>query len=284
MKVLVVDGGLHHERAFRGRPDIQLVRSSDIRSTPLESWNVVVIPFHTDRIILAEMRSKLERYVRRGGVLVVLGATEDDGRLWVPYAEWQGPYGTSVVARRDDRDGAAVFEGLSNDELKYHGIYAAQDSLLPKLEGAVCLAVDEDKKVVTLVQRIGRGTYFCTTLDPDYHSCTQVPGPSEEETRETQARAQKLLSNILVWSCREAQNRPWWLRVWRRVTGSNQRIVRVGSFWAAVVLPAVFLFWLDIRTLDTTPSWEKLGLLFLGSLALVRSMLALLEMSKRWRA
>ncbi len=284
MRILVVNGGLHHERAFRSRPEVQFIRSSDVRNASLESWNIVIVPFHTDRIVLAELRSKLERYVRRGGVLVVLGATEDDGRLWVPYAEWQGPYGTLVVGHRTDADGAAIFGGLADEELKYHGVYAAHGSLLPRLEQAVCLAVDENEQVVALVQRLGRGSYFCTTLDPDYHSCSQVPGPNEEETLETRVRAQRLLSNIFLWSCCEAANRPWWLRLWRRVTGSSQRAVRLGSFWAAVALPVVFLFWLSIRTSDTTPSLEKRGLILLSSLALVGSIFALWEMSRRWRA
>lgn len=250
-RMLIINGGLHHEKAFRGHvhPKTKLLHVGKLREISLNNYDIVVVPFHTDQIALHKNRKKLETFVKRGGVLVILGATQEGERSWMPYCQWEPPFTTKIEMNTTTQDGHAIFKGFSSPtEFKYHGIYYAHGALLPTLaeDDVDVLARGERNRIVMFVRRSGlKGTLFCTTLDPDFHAVAQVPGPRDSSTPETHQRASKLLRNIIYWAIEEARKKPLYLRLVRRTAGFVANLTHGLLFWITLFLPAVVVaFWL----------------------------------------
>ncbi|MGA2434841.1 MAG: hypothetical protein ABSG25_06105, partial [Bryobacteraceae bacterium] len=244
-KVAILNAGLHHEKAFQWAADdrnFKYVYIEKLPTTPLEKFDVLIVPFHTDQIALYRNRGKLIGFLRWGGVLVLLGATQEGSRAWIPYSSWQREYTTSLVIASENDDANMIFKDIPAEDLKFHGYYYAHGWLLPGGKFDI-LAYDEHKQVVMFVRRDGfRGSLLCTTLDPDFHSIAEVPGPKGHNPTDTRQKADKLLQRIVLWATEEAKQKGYFLRIVRRGFGYFANTVSTVLFWAVLILPAIVLY------------------------------------------
>lgn len=198
-RVGILDGGLHHRCVFgSGSPAFVLpTRSSAIRP---ERFDILIIPYHTDQVFLAERRGELESFVDQGGVLLVLGACDLANSDWIPFCQWDPGFTKKTIINSLSPLARRAFAGIRS--VKFHTHWHAHGALRPMLPGATeVLAVGEKKRPVMLVVRTkGGGGAIVTTLDPDHHCSPAVPGGMTKTTARAQQSAQHLLTNLLALS------------------------------------------------------------------------------------
>lgn len=251
-RILILNSGLHHEKAFKWLAQPKMLYVGNLKKTSLHNYHIVIIPFHTDQIVLYRCKRNLEKFLEWGGILIILGATQEGGRDWIPHCQWEQPFTTKMEINTKTDDGAIIFKNISEvEELKYHGIYYAHGALLPTVaeNGINILARGEQNRIVMFVRRYGfRGTLFCTTLDPDFHAVAEVPGPNGVSSTVTHQRASHLIQNIIQWAIQESQKKSLWLRFGRRVFGLLSNVVYGFLFWIMLLLPvALLLYWVLLQ-------------------------------------
>lgn len=285
MKIAAFNGGLHEERVFSSYPEIDLVYVGRIDTNRLMLCDVIIIPFHLDQIFLLRLKTFFKAFLRNGGILIMLGATEDSQRAWLPFLQWEKDFTTSLNFDPTSNDGKIIFDGISDSKyLKYHGIYYAHGSLQPGLKTAnlIKLAWDNDDRVVMLIRREGiKGTLFATTLDPDFHSATSVPGPSDEKVEHTHRKASHFLSNIINWAKVEVRSISLKIRIKRKVLAFLRLIVL--SYAGSYVLyfsPFVILIFLIYRLFTRGPNPAEGMAALLASLGAVGSITSIISFWK----
>lgn len=212
MKAAVLNNGLHTEEAFKAFPEIDLLYVGSFNVQRIFLYDTVFIPFHLDQVFLYRHRRTLHRFLRDGGVLVLLGATEET-RKWLPFFRWERDFTKTIKFSDDSNDGKVVFRSItSTKDLQFHSSYYGHGSLSgtgPIIPGKRVLAEDDSGHAVMVIKRSDiKGTLFVTTLDPDYHCTTPVPGPSNETVSATHEKADRLLRNIVGWATQEAAGKP----------------------------------------------------------------------------
>lgn len=261
-KIAIINGGLHHDTAFKWLAEKKhdAVYVGRLDRTDIFLYDILIIPFHTDQIALLKNQSRFEEFVRSGGVLVVLGATQE-GRKWLPFFDWEEQFTETLSLHRSMPDGkpnpdAEILFSKITDErmLKYHGIYTAHGSLLldSGQEGLTVLATGENKRVILAIKRLkGKGSLLCTTLDPDFHSVSSVPGPNAESTAVTHQKARLFLGNIVRWAIQEAKSKPVALRKKRQQARKKAQIFRWAKFGLVFIVPfIVSIYLLYLQYLD----------------------------------
>lgn len=250
-RVGVIDGGLHAQEAFSFDADVKYLYLGTFRWHNIWSCDVIVVPIHTDQIFLSRHKALLTRYAKAGGVLVLLGATTY-GRPWVPLYRIEAKFTQSLRYYAGTRDGQAVFRNILDEEaLRFHNSYFGHGNIGGGDESDTLLADDKDGRPVMLVRRIDSGTIFITTLDPDYHSVTHVPGPASEKVEDSHRKAHRLLRNIFNWAKVEAEGkglRNQWYRRLRWIGGGVW-------FW----VPHAVLYFLPVLSVGLYILWKKPG-------------------------
>ncbi|MCU7805925.1 MAG: hypothetical protein KZQ92_10950 [Candidatus Thiodiazotropha sp. (ex Lucinoma borealis)] len=290
-KIAVLDGGLHHRKAFAIYAGIKFVPVHKVGSVSLGQYDLLVVPFHTNQSLLSRLKPRFQRFVEKGGVLVILGATEDSGCHWLPYCQWEGPYTKRIsVHERESRDGSVLFRGLEADKkLKYHDKYTSHGALIDTSdkEGDCVLVTSEDNRSVLSIRRSGiDGTLFITTLDPDYHSISNVPGPSIQDTNETHINASILLRNIMDWAMNEVQEKSSSTRRLNRVLSGASGFYHMFTYVALLIFPAFFLTlagWEFIR--EDWPTDDKTYYILASAIiALAGSFASIHQGWRQWKA
>lgn len=227
VRIAALNGGLHEERIFTKFPEIDLIYN---RETKLEyvmfQYDIFIIPFHIDQIYLSSIRGLLNEFVVNGGILIIIGATQESGREWIPYCQWRERYTESLKPLEiDTEDKELIFSGIpSVEELKYHGKYYSHGAFNRRPTGTISLVTDTHDFPIMLIKKEGiKGVFFATTLDSDFHAVMQVPGGTQEETDRTRDNAFKLLENIIKWAKLESKKRKmmdkirWRIRGWLKI-------------------------------------------------------------------
>ncbi len=210
-KVLVLDSGLHQQKAFDGLGEMKAV--SKIRPRNLLKYDVIIVPTHTDQIALARLRDGLKKFLDKSGVLILLGVTQYS--TWLPDGEgtWNSTYPEKCsIVQRFEED--TIFRDLCSKDLKYHTSYSGHGFLIPPdNEDIEKLVTCENNNVLMYrYEHLNGGVLLVTTLDPDFHSVSCVPGPSEQESTQTRVKARTLLKNITTWAERKSNLRSRKLR------------------------------------------------------------------------
>lgn len=212
MKVAVFNNGLHAEEAFKKPfPKIKMLYVGRTNINRIFLYDILFIPYHLDQVFLYHHRHKLEQFLDHGGVLVLLGATEE-GRKWLPFLQWERDFRKITYMNLDSPDARILLNRTTKPgELMFHSSYFAHGSLSggsSEGDGDVILASDECGGTVMFIKRSGvAGTLFATTLDPDYHCTISVPGPHDEPVVKTHEKAGRLLRNIYTWAIEEAKGK-----------------------------------------------------------------------------
>jgi len=285
----VLDGGLHHSEAFQGFTDVEFVSPARLRHLAPESIDILIVPFHTNQVTLSVLRGRLQSFVRGGGILMVLGATEEAGRAWIPFAHWSGPYtGPVVIERHGSGSAEVIFQQLQESDLQYHGVYWAHGRLLPTPgTGHTVLArASKDSATVMFEAGVGSGRLLCTTLDPDFHSVARVPGPTAETTEGAQAAARQLLENLMGWALDQWSRRPIKTRIVRRLKGMLRGAALGLFFWSIVILPALILTVASAQASNEAPARvvDHPVVVFFSTVALIGALMNVWHRFVDWRA
>lgn len=245
-RVGVIDGGLHHEAAFKdfkdfAGADLQRIRAGQLSRTCLRKYDVVIVPFHTDDFVLRTSSGKLISFVNNGGVLVLLGPTSN----WMPFCNWKRPGPEligNVVMNPKSQDACRLFENIDPAAIKFHppDLPPVHGSLSESSERTVLASVNG--RCVMFVQRKEEaGTLLYTTLDPDHHVDPMMSIGEPERLQRVEKTARTLLENILRWAKAEAEKKSRWQRRKNRVIGSLQSTGIMVGLFALFLLPFAML-------------------------------------------
>jgi hypothetical protein len=222
IRTAALNGGLHEEGIFGTYQDIDLLYiGKPSLKTLIFKYDILFIPFHIDQIFLNSLKKLLEKFVSNGGILVALGATTEC-RRWIPFCQWNSIYPKKPLRifkpSELQQEKQKILLGFASlEDLKYHGIFYSHGTLEPPTENTDKLIVaQDDSEVVMLITRKGRGVFFVTTLDPDFHAVTQVPGRTEEDSSKNRENAKRLLFNIHEWAKSELKGKEL-NRLWRKI-------------------------------------------------------------------
>ncbi len=257
MRIGVVNNGLHAEMAFASEPDVTLLYVGRFRGSRIWFYDVIVVPIHTDQIFLCRYKPLLTKYVEKGGVLVLFGAQKMD-RQWAPWYLLEDKFTEDIELYRQSAEGRIVFSGIPDEKsVQYHNKYFGHGSIAVDNESEeTLLAGDTHGRRVMLIRRFaGGGALFVTTLDPDYHSVTHVPGPTYEIVEKTHEKAHKLVQNILKWARDEAKRQP------HRRMRLLQAIGGTLYSWTT----EAFLYFLPLWSIGLYIIWSKPGLPLAGT-------------------
>jgi len=263
LQLAVIDSGLHHRGVFAGQsPTFVLpIRGASIRP---ERFDVIVVPFHTDQVFLAERRKELEKFVEAGGSLLVLGACDLANSDWIPFCRWMSEYTYETTINKDSSAAVKIFRGLVDKDLKFHSKYHAHGALISlRPETTEIVATGEKNRAVMLLTRMpSGGASVVTTLDPDHHSSPTVAGPGKMTTEPARQKALQLLNNLLTFSKDIARSRArrlgWRIpnpqKVFLSHKSKNKDLVR--EFNAALVQLG-YETWLDEEVLPAGRELER---------------------------
>ncbi len=278
------------EKVFSPYPEIKLIYIGKLNINMIFLYDIVIIPFHLDQIFLYKIKPYLKKYLTKGGILILLGATEDP-RHWFPLSGWEPKFTSSLNIDNRSPDGKIIFKDIPNaNYMWYHSKYFAHGSLLAKvpIREYVKLAWDNEGRIVMYIRRTGiNGTLFATTLDPDFHSSTTVPGPLEEQVEITHSKAEHLLHNIIEWAKVEAKSKKYSTRFKRM---SYAMLKLIGSFSGIIILyllPILSLGYFSylILSKDKIDTIEKIAVSFsaIGVMGSIASLISLFQTLKAER-
>jgi hypothetical protein len=204
MKIAALDSGFHQRQAFM-IPEfkIEMIPTNRLNKGTLFLYDVIIIPSFTDQFTLNDISDAIIKFVHYGGVVVILGATDINSLKWLPYCKWGGnakwPTECNISSYISEKN-KPIIEGIT--DFKYHTSYTGHGTLLFDYtdENFNTLLEADDDVIMFVRSKPNEGPLLVTTLDPDYHSIPQTPGPSEEVTSQTQKKATQLLLNILKWA------------------------------------------------------------------------------------
>lgn len=199
IRLAVIESGLHERGVFAGESPtfVQPTRGAAIRP---ERFDIIIVPFHTNQVFLAERRQELESFVDSGGVLLVLGACDIAGSDWIPLCQWTQDFTKETDIVTDLPVSKKVFAGV--DSTKFHSHWHAHGALIPlRPEMTEILATGEQERpIMIIVKSNAGGAAIITTLDPDHHSSPMVPGGNKKNTEKHRQNALRLLQNLLALS------------------------------------------------------------------------------------
>ncbi len=272
----VIQNGIQVDDAFNAIADAKLIRLIRTLPSACLRYDVLIVPSQTDQAMLQRLKGVLKRYVRLGGVLVVLGAMTH-GRRWLPFFQWEPTFTQSVSIDTSTEDGQRVFQDITDAPyLQYHSKYVGHGSITVSVpQGDRVLASDNEGRAVLVVRRLPQsGVLLVTTLDPDFHASVRVPGPAEETPEATHNKAGHLLENIVAWARWAAQSTARRRR--RRFLGVVLPAASVLGLATLYLLPvAVFALLFDPSMVLTVGPVGRFvaAIAFVGSLASLYSML-----------
>lgn len=222
MNFRVLNGGIHEEDVFFGYNKIKLLHLSNLKWANIYLFDIILIPFHLDQIYLREKNNLLNKFLKMGGILIVLGATEES-RKWLPRGTWEKEYTSDIIVDENKSDSKIIFKNIDHKNMgcQYHSSYVAHGSISVNEDDKIdILAEDSNNRITMLVYRNRKnGILLETTLDPDYHSLVHVPGPSNETSEETHKKALTLLNNIIDWSILQYKEKGLLNRIWKKTVG-----------------------------------------------------------------
>lgn len=102
VNALVLFGGQPVEKAFKRFKDVSIKYVGRFNMYSLGLYDVVIIPYYLDQVFLRRHQGRLTRYVRQGGILVLLGATEGT-RAWLPLISWERDFTTTLLLHKGSR-------------------------------------------------------------------------------------------------------------------------------------------------------------------------------------
>ena len=173
--------GVHFQRAFYDDPEFApqfaVLPVWELAAADLHDYAALWVPRESNQAELVRNRTKLEAYLRDGGILV---AFDEVNQPWLPAGQW-APRHLDVANLRVAAH--PVVAGLAPDEVRWHshGAYA------PYPQAEVLIDDGADGVMLFLDERSFPGKLLAGTLDPDCHA-----GFGTETTR-------PLLRAILDW-------------------------------------------------------------------------------------
>lgn len=247
-KIGVFDSGFHQRNAFSTLDHpITFLPLNNLKGNSLFFFDVVVITNFSDQYALDDIKTYLERFLERDGILIIFRATDLNSLGWIPYCQWNGTGKWPVechVESSINNNYAEILNGLKNPgDFKYHSTYTGHGTLNININDKTfhVLLRAEDERIIMLVRdHPTYGTLLVTTLDPDYHSISQTPGPSNKETPIAVGVARQLLNNILNWAMASSMTKP---KIWRRLEGLLRKAFRIIGSVIIFSAPALFLYW-----------------------------------------
>lgn len=268
IKVLIIDSGLHQQEAFGTSHDTFRYSYRSIcalKKSILFFYDIVIIPFHIDQFKLSKLKSAFELYFKKSGVILFLGTTDINGYDWIPKCRWNTEYPVNCkISENVPTLDKKIFNELNDDDLKYHTGYAAHGNLvLSNVDTCQVLIESTDGKTVMFYTgEKSKGTILITTIDPDYHCCRSTPGPSLEQTYNSQIKAKRLLDNLLLWAGERAENNS---KIQLRLLGFSLRIFYWLRKFLLLFIPAIFGYW--IYTLEDLPKAKSIMVIIAASAA-----------------
>lgn len=290
--IAVIHSG-NQVRAFtRIRSDLTYLYVSHLSYISLRKYSVVIVPTFTDQIALAACSSKLQAYVKSGGVLLLLGARESV-KPWIPFCAWDE--GEREELKIDlpvpCEESRIIFAGLNmsgdlglhpprlNDAHGYLEDGSLRGSVLAKsLLNARATSVGTQRvtRCLMMTVKAGRGALLATTLDPDFHTSPQID-PQGARTSRSILVANLLIRNLLDWADRESEKIPRHTRLINRLAS----YLRPGFFAALgiflIAAPSGAIAKWIWPQLSGGP-WDKVAVVT----GLVSSLLSIYEFASGW--
>lgn len=277
IKVLVLDSGLFQKDVFYSH-QTQLLPVSKVRLHHLLRADVVIVPFHVDQYALNQLHNAFQKFLKNGGVLVLLGVTQYI--KWLPYGDWDAEYPKNCVIVKKFKDDP-IFKNLTSEKLKYHAIYSGHGSLslrhlLDQQNEAEILVEAENKQTIMYRWKLPKGGWLlATTLDPDHHAANGTPGPGKTINRgnsEAQRNAAILLNNIVNWSINMSKNRRLILRLWAQFKGIFLNVFIFCSLYIALIIITLALM-KTVCPSDVACNGQTYAYTYFGVMAIVISFL-----------
>ncbi len=267
IRIAAIDGGIHQTGIFSAQKDIDILYAGNpYLEILIFRYDVLIISFHTDRIRLYRLKKSLDEFIKKGGILIILGATDESHKNWIPYCQWNSKYAEEIEINLDIEESESgnvsqIFDGIKDKEdLKYHATYYSHGTLTPQVNQQN-LVTDENGLPIMFIIRDGiEGAFFATTLDPDYHSVMDVPGRTQNKTDKTKKNANKLLINIIGWARSEASKRQEkWLNRLRISFFKKVSLYFIIHIIIGIILPITISLLLIYFSIDRS-STEKISI------------------------
>lgn len=200
-------------------------------------YDVIIIPSYSNQNVLAANFQRIERFLKHGGILVVLGAFQDK-EPWLPYCNFVKPFLENVKFKNTDN---SVFKQLlqnlsiTEDAITYHGDFISHGSFICSSNDClpIITGVDPTNLVLAIVEPHGlSGKILVSTLDPDHHA---VIGYTRSRM-DANHQAQTLFSNIISWAETEVEKKGSAAHVSRYVIGISRTIAIQSGVIASVCI------------------------------------------------
>lgn len=249
-KLAIFDSGFHQKTAFNTLDyRFTLLPIHKLKGNTLFFYDVIVITNFIDQYALNNIKSEMMRYLKRKGILIILGATDLNSLGWIPYCQWNGtgkwPVECNIEASSNANYAGILKNLLTPDDFKYHSTYTGHGTLdIYSFDSTYHILLTAERKRILMFLRDHPklGKLLVTTLDPDYHSISQTPGPSNKETADTVKAARQLLNNILDWAMSESKKKA---KIWRRLEGVIRKISIIFYGTLLFSAPALILYWIQ---------------------------------------
>jgi hypothetical protein len=246
-KLAVFDSGFHQKTAFNTLDHpFTLLSINKLKGTTFFFYDVIVITNFIDQYALANIKSDLKRFLKRKGILVIFGATDLNSLGWIPYCQWNGtgkwPVECNIVPSVDTHYIKILNKLVSLDDFKYHSTYTGHGTLdinNPDSTFHILLTAEKNRVIMFVRDHPQLGKILVTTLDPDYHSIPQTPGPSNKETPDTVRAARQLLNNVINWSMAESMQKT---NIWRRLEGVLRKSTAIIFGGILFSVPAIIIY------------------------------------------
>ena len=175
-KIAVMYGGSsHHHRTYKtsefGQHISKLIPIRQFAETPLDDYDVLLIPSQTHVELLEKNVEKIYDFANSGKVVVTFGPQHSE---WLPQHKWEFrptnfwwwlEPGTDSGLRLpgESHDLFTNYLTLADATWHQHGVYWPS-------EGCETLVSTADGGSVLYIDRVNtKGTWVNTTLDPDFH-------------------------------------------------------------------------------------------------------------------
>ncbi|MCG7319255.1 hypothetical protein [Brevibacillus laterosporus] len=171
---VIYSGNAPHHRTFNEPKYRQymkeLIYFPEFLNTPLESFDVLIVPSQLNQKLLLESKEKIHAFAQRGGIVVSFGPQPWE---WLPNQKWEDRETNFWWWLEKGAQSGLVLSASEYDLFNYITLSDAtwhQHGVFWPIEGTKKLITTEDGGAVMYVDKIStNGTWIITTLDPDYH-------------------------------------------------------------------------------------------------------------------
>lgn len=226
-KILYVENGRPSDAAMNleaGR--FKKIGICDLKRANLLLYDIVIIPSYSNQDVLKTNFKRLEHFVKYGGILVTLGATQDKVD-WLPFCSYNKPFLENVRFKHTDIDDARIIFSdtpMTQDAIQFHDEFVSHGSFVTPHRNCTPLITSDDgvNNVLAVIKPHGlAGKVLITTLDPDYHA---VCGHTRKR-KNANPQAKSLLTGIIAWAEQQVHSHDSFSRISRYVIGLSRSIV-----------------------------------------------------------